>query len=108
MASPQATPSPRENSKRFMIAFLISLSAMVAAAIVYVVVGERFAFDFKTQALIATLVLIGAIVGLWLLQRGEKHTGYGVLFGSFYGILLGGIAVVLIALLLLGFPASGL
>jgi|GEM_PF-6697444 len=103
----KATVSPRESSRRFLMAFLLSAISMILAAVIYVLVGERFVFDWKTQALILTLVAIGVVMGLWLCIKGEKHTGYGVLFGSLFGIVLGAIAVVLLALFLIAFPAVG-
>jgi len=103
-----ATASPLEHNKRFLLAFFISMAAMIIAAITYVIVGERFVFDWKTESLIVALVLVGVVVGLWLLQKGEKHTGYGVLFGSLFGLVLGAVAVVLLSLFLIARPVTGI
>ncbi|MFO0704993.1 MAG: hypothetical protein U0517_03475 [Candidatus Andersenbacteria bacterium] len=103
-----ATISPKEASRRFILAFSISAAAMIVAALVYVLFGKRFMFDWQTQALLTTLVLFASVIGVWLVQKGEKHTGYGVLFGSLFGIVLGAIAVVLLALILTAFPQVNL
>lgn len=103
----EAHPHPQVSSRRFIIGFIVSLFAMMAAAAIYAFVGERFVFDLMTKLLVAVLAVLGALIGLWLVRTGEKHAGYGIFFGSLFGIVLGIVALTLIALLLIAFPVTG-
>jgi hypothetical protein len=103
-----ATPTVHQTARQFVMAFAISLVAMMAAAVLYVLFGNNFVFDARAQLLVVTLVLIGVIVGLAMIRAGEKHAGYGVLFGSLFGLLIGILGMAFIGLLLVAYPATGL
>jgi hypothetical protein len=102
-----ATPTVHQSARQFVMGFSISLIAMIVAAILYVIVGSDFVFDTRAQLLVLTLILIGVVVGFSMIRAGEKHAGYGVLFGSLFGLLIGILAIALIGLLLVAYPASG-
>jgi len=80
---------------------------MIAAAAIYALVGQRFVFDLLTKLLVAVLAVTGALIGLWVVRTGERHVGYGIFFGSLFGIVLGVLALTLTGLLFIAFPVTG-
>ncbi len=102
-----AHPHPQVTSRRFIVGFMVSLFAMIAAAAIYALFGQQFIFDLMTKILVTVLAVVGALVGLWLVRTGEKHIGYGIFFGSLFGIVLAILALTLIGLMFIAFPATG-
>lgn len=101
------TTSSKESSRRFVIAFFVSLGAMLLSAIIYMILENQFVFDWRGQLAEAFLILVVVVVGLWLIRKGEKHAGVGVLLGALFGLILGLLAIVMIGLLFVAYPASG-
>lgn len=102
-----ASPAPSHASKRFLLGFIISLLSMVLAALIYFFLGNNLAFDFVAEILAGAFVIIGVLVGWWMIKTGEKHAGLGIIFGSFFGIILIVLSAMLIALYFVAYPATG-
>jgi len=103
----KATPAPKEMSRRFLTGFLTSLISMFLAAIIYYVLDQEIAVDLKAELLGGAFAIIGVLVGWWMMKTGEKHVGLGVIFGSIFGIILIILAVMLLTLHFVAFPAFG-
>lgn len=100
------TPSSRESAKRFVIAFFSSLGGMLLAAIIFVILENRFIFNWRGQLAEAVLIFIEIAFGLWFLRKGEKHTAMGIFFGLGFGIVFGLLVIILIGLFLTTYPAN--
>lgn len=104
----QATTSPKEITRRFVLGFIVSAAGMIVAAVIYFVVGHELVFDMAARVFVAAFVGVGILVGWWMIRTGEKYTGYGVLFGSVFGIILAILGAILIALFLVAQPVTGI
>jgi len=102
-----ASPAPKEMTRRFILGFVVSALGMVIAALIYIFFSKQLVFDATAQILMGAFTLVGVLVGWWMIKTGEKYIGYGVLFGSIFGVILVILATFLIALMFVAQPATG-